>query len=153
MTQTKERPQIRKIMERESARKAIEDFKLKICYVDLDDICKDEDVSSNVPQITDALMHYLENAVMTGLVYYDEDKQCLVQRFIRPLKCGEQTAEFIEYKNPVTLAQIKDRQSATQIDALIHVLSLVSGRSKPLLGQMSGQDVQISMACVAFFEV
>lgn len=145
--------QIRVLMPRETAIKQIEEIRLKICGVDLMELCADEEVDKAVEKVPDDLMKYLINAWRCGLVYFDEDRNCLVQKFIKPLVSGEQRLEEICYKNELTLKQIKGGTSYNQIEMLIQILSLVSGQSVHIIGALKGQDVQISMAIVAFFEV
>lgn len=145
---------IEKIMEREAARKNIEDFKLKICGVDLEKICSDEELIESVKNhpIKSMHMHNLENAVMCGLVYFDEEKGYLCQKLIHPLKSGDLTCDIIEYKYELDLNRTKGQNGKDTSEIIINMLSLLCGRPKPLIGKIKKQDVDIAAAIIDFFD-
>ncbi|MBQ9149865.1 hypothetical protein IJX73_02930 [bacterium] len=149
-----EKKNIKKIMSRESAQKEISDFKLKICGVDLDEICSDEELveKAKSPQ-EEKIQKTLENAVMCGLVKWNENKKCLEHHLIKPLKSGEQTCDVLFYENELSLNKAKGNSAKDQVEALIAVISLVTGKSKPLIGQLAGVDVDIATACINFFDL
>ena len=142
---------ITKIMERASAIKVIEKIKDLICDVDLEELCG-ESVDINESAAKKESMEILIRAVMCGLVYWDDDKNCMVQKFIRPLKSGAQTADYIEYRNKLTLENARDFNAINQIELTINALAAVSGRSIQLIGKLSGQDLSIATACISFFD-
>lgn len=142
---------VQKIMERETACKQIAEMKLKICGIDLDALCDDEEVKGDAKKSPDEIRKSLENAWMCGLVYFDENKNCLVQKLISPLVSKEQSCDVLIYEKQMSLNDVRARQCATEIEALLYTLSLITGRSMHLLGTMKGQDVQIAMACISFF--
>lgn len=139
---------IEKIMEKESALKEIDNMKNKICEVDLDAICEEE---TRVIGGNEIIYKRFVQAVMCGLVYWDEEKNCLVQKLINPLKSGELTREQLEYKHKITLGQMKTFKSDTSLEYGIESLSTITSVPKVLIGQLSGQDQQIATACVDFF--
>lgn len=139
---------IEKIMEKESALKEIDNMKNKICEVDLDAICEEE---TKVIGGNEIIYKRFVQAVMCGLVYWDEEKNCLVQKLINPLKSGELTREQLEYKHKITLGQMKTFKSDTSLEYGIESLATITSVPKVLIGQLSGQDQQIATACVDFF--
>lgn len=139
---------IEKIMEKESALKEIDNIKNKICEVDLDTICEEE---TRVIGGNETIYKKLVQAVMCGLVYWDEEKNCLVQKLINPLKSGELTREQLEYKHKITLGQMKTFKGDTSLEYAIESLATITSAPKVLIGQLSGQDQQIATACVDFF--
>lgn len=139
---------IEKIMEKESALKEIDNIKNKICEVDLDAICEEE---TRVIGGNEIIYKRFVQAVMCGLVYWDEEKNCLVQKLINPLKSGELTREQLEYKHKITLGQMKAFKGDTSFEYGIESLSTITSVPKVLIGQLSGQDQQIATACVDFF--
>ena len=68
--------EIKKIMEKEAALACIEEMKNKICGVDLDSICDDK---TSIIGGNEVVYNKFIQAVMCGLVYWDEEKNCLVQ--------------------------------------------------------------------------
>ena len=143
---------IRRIMERVTAQEQIEKIKFKICGIDLEDLCKDESVENSVGKLPDDMKRHLENAWMCGLVYFDDDKNCLIQKLIQPLKSGEQEARELYYEKQISLRDAKGARSKDPIESLIKVLEAVTGRSSFLVGSMkNSQDIQTAMACVSFF--
>lgn len=139
---------IEKIMEKESALKEIDNMKNKICEVDLDAICEEE---TRVIGGNEIIYKRFVQAVMCGLVYWDEEKNCLVQKLINPLKSGELTREQLEYKHKITLGQMKTFKSDTSLEYGIESLATITSVPKVLIGQLTGQDQQIATACVDFF--
>ena len=137
-----------KIMEKESALKVIDDIKNKICEVDLDTICEEE---TRVIGGNETIYKRLIQAIMCGLVYWDEEKNCLVQKLICPLKSGEIERKLLEYKHKITLGQMKAFKADSSIDYAIETLSTITATPKVLIGQLVGQDQQIATACVDFF--
>lgn len=149
-------PVIKKIMSRESAKKIIEDFKLKICGVDLEKICSDDDLIESIKEKNIALEKYerlIENAVMTGLVFWSEEKDCLCQKLIKPVKSGEQSCTVLQYSSEISLTQMKGQTGTDRIESLINTVSTLTGRSKQIIGAIKNTDVDIMVACVNFFDM
>lgn len=144
---------VQKIMERESALKVIDDIKNKICDIDLDDLCGEK---AEVLQgdKTDDTYNKLIQAVMCGLVYWDDNENCMVQELIHPVKSGDMTADKFYFKYPVTLGEAKDiaSRAANQMQASVNILSHITGRAAHLIENLRGQDVPIAMGCVGFFD-
>lgn len=149
-------PEIKKIMERESANKIIEDIKLKICGVDLEKICSDDELIESAKKQDPAVEKYhrlLENAVMVGLVFWSEERNCLCQKLIKPVKSGEQSCSVLQYASEVTLTKMKGQTGTDRIDSLINTVSTLTGRSKQIIGAIKNTDVDIMVACVNFFDM
>lgn len=145
---------LKPIMSRDRAKDVISEIKLKICGVDIEELCSDEELkeSARQPQEEHA-QRVLENAIMLGLVYFDEEKECLVQKLLNPLKSGELSADTLYYSNELTLAKTKGNKASDMTEALIIMISLITGKSKSLIGQLKKQDVSIAQVCVNFFDM
>ena len=146
-----ERPEIRKIMEKETAIKLLNEIKDLIGGVDLTDICGDE-LEIKLDSIQDPIQKMLIAAVQCGLVYWDEQENCLVQKLIRPLKSGEITADEFKYKSRLNVKQLKEFNPTNQLDLFQKMLSQISGRPYHLIGNLSGQDIEVAMGCLSFFD-
>ena len=59
---------------------------------------------------------YLLAAVMAGVVFYDDEKGCLVQEMIKPLKSGEQEANALYFKHAITMGS-SGRMGFARIDS------------------------------------
>lgn len=165
MDKEKTMSEIKKIMERESAKKLIDEFKLKICGVDLEKICSDDELIENAQEklankkteaeekaerIFNKYKRTLENAVMCGLVFWSVEEDCLCQRLIKPVTSGEQECNVLKYKNQLCLNDTKDQSdNVTQI--LIDNLCKITGRTKQLIGKLGNDDVDIATGCISFF--
>lgn len=146
--------EIKKIMSRESAKKIIEDIKLKICGVDLEKLCSDDEVTESVKEmapIQEKYMRLIENAIMTGLVFWSDERNCLCQKLIKPVKSGEQTCTVLNYSTDITLAQMKGQTGVDRIESTINTVAILTNRSKQIIGAIKNIDVDIMTACVNFF--
>lgn len=141
---------IKKIMEEESALKVIDDIKNKICDVDLDDICGEKVEVSEGAQKT--IFKRVKQAVMCGLVYWDEDENCMIQKLIKPIKSGEVEADKLCYKNQITLGDSCDFSADSNAALLIESISHACARPTQLIGKLSGQDFNIAVGCLSFFD-
>ena len=140
---------IRKIMEKDSAIKVLEEIKNKICDVDLDELCGEKtqvDIKDN--EIAKKLLQ----AVMCGLVYWDDEKGCMVQRLIHPIKSGETEAKELYYKNNVTLSDANGFKASNQAGLIKESLALITARPIQLIGEIRGQDMTIATGCIRFFD-
>lgn len=148
MENVQERPQIRKVMERESALKVLNEIKEQIGCTDFASICEDDLEIKPEDKLTQSIIH----AIMCGLVFFDEEKNCIVQKLIRPIKKGEQTADELHYKYRLNITKLRGTKATTEIDFLLQILSQITGRSEHLVGELSGKDVDIAAGCISFFE-
>lgn len=145
---------IKKIMERESAKEIIADIKLKICGVDMEALCSDGELVDSIKDENPAVKKYertIENAVMLGLVFWSDERNCLCQKLIKPVTSGEQKCSVLQYSSDLTLSQMKGQKGTDTIDSLIATVSVLTGRSKQIIGAIKNQDVDIVVACVNFF--
>ena len=150
-TQTNVNRTIRRKFERETAIKMLNELQNKIAGANLDAICDDDlEITSN--DFNDDLsMRRLLQAVQCGLVYWDDSENCMVQELINPLKSGDLTADKFYYKHKLSIAQIKENNTTNQIELAMRLLSQITGRAIPLIGQLYGTDMEISMGCLSFF--
>ena len=140
--------EIRKIMEKETAIKNLEEIKNKICDVDLDAICGEE---TSIKDNGDVTVKMLIQAVMCGLVYWDEEKECLCQKLIKPLKSGEIERKELLYKHGLTLGEMKDFRSNSEFEHAIKSLATITACPVHLIEKLGGQDMQIATGCTSFF--
>lgn len=149
--ENKQQNQIRKIMEKETAVKVLNEIKDSIGGVDLMEIC--DDVPEIKPEdIQDPIQKILIAAIQCGLVYWNEEENCLTQKLIRPVKSGEITAEEFKYKHRLSINQLKSINAKSELDLFEKGFSQMVARPSQLIGQLTGQDIQISMGCLSFFD-
>lgn len=140
--------EIRKKMEKDAALNYINEMKDKICGVDLDSICEEKtDIIGGNEQVFNKFVQ----AVMCGLVYYDEEKGCLVQNLIKPVKAGQLERDALYYRNHLTLGQMKMFKEQKEMGVAIEAIATVTACPIPLIEQIEGQDQKIASACVDFF--
>jgi len=138
---------IEKIMNKEAAQTEYEKICSELGVVDLDKICSEEGEDNN------KRTKRLTQAIMCGLVKYDDDKKCLVQTLINPLKKGELTPrEQLIYRNKLTMNDLSDIPEGQGIKSLRKMLNIVTACPNDLLNTMQGQDFEIALACLNFFE-
>ena len=142
--------EIRKIMEKESALKIIDEIKNKICEVDLDELCGDE--VSVVEGESSTILKKVIQAVQCGLVEWDEEENCMVQTLIHPLKSGQLTAEKLYYKNTITLGDARGMKAVNQAELTIQSISNITARPTQLIEKIRGQDLHIAIGCLSFFD-
>lgn len=141
---------IEKKMEKESALKIIDDIKNRICDVDLDALCGDKvEVAQGDSKL---IFNKVVQAVQCGLVEWDEDENCMVQTLIRPLESGTMKADKLFYKNAITLGDAKDFNSTKTQEAVIESLAFVTGKATQLIEKLRGQDFNIAVGCLSFFD-
>jgi len=139
-----------KIMTKDQAIEVLEDIKNKICDVDLDDLCGDE-VEIEKGE-NDRLYKRILQAIMCGLVYWDDEKDCMIQKLIKPIKSNEIIIEQLEYKYSLKLGQIKSINAKNEADVLLQSLTHITGRAKQALEKLSGRDNEIAAGCFNFFD-
>ena len=88
---------------------------------------------------------------MCGLVFWDDEKNCLVQTLINPVKSGELHREALYYRNHLTLGQMKMFKESKEMGVAIEAIATVTACPVPLIEQIQGQDQKIASACVDFF--
>lgn len=141
---------IKKIMEKEQALAVLDEIKNNICEVDLDELCgeKTEIVGDNKDEIYKKVIQ----AVMCGLVYWDEENECMTQKLIHPIKSGEIETDILQYKSNVTLEDAAGFNAKNQAGLLKESISLITGRPIQLIQKLHGQDITIATGCVSFFD-
>lgn len=145
-----ERQKIEKIMEKASALEELARIQEKMGSVDIEKICEettDPKDFENEPTLKKTIY-----AVMCGLVYWNEEKQCITQKLINPIKAGELEADHLDYKNKVSLKDFKIMNSLNNFEVLIKTIARIVGRGEPLIGQLYGQDAEIALGCLSFFD-
>jgi len=151
MTENLVQRKITKIMSKETAVENLNSMLEKIGGVNIDNICEDRlqitiDDYGKEPTLT-----RLIQGVMCGLVYWDENNNCMVQELIHPIKSGELTADKLYYKYKLKVFQMQNTDLNSPIGIAIKLLSDITGRPAKLISQMSGLDIDIAVGCLNFF--
>lgn len=141
--------EIRKKIEKETALKEIAEIKTKIVGENILEILESDEVNKEIAGVKAG--DYLIAAVMSGIVYYDDEKKCVVQKLINPIQSGEQTADTLYYKNNLTLGIMRDEDTSNQLALTINVITRLTGRTKQVIEKIWGQDLHIMQDISAFF--
>ena len=141
--------EIRKKIEKETALKEIAEIKTKIVGENILEILESDEVNKEIAGVKAG--DYLIAAVMSGIVYYDDEKKCVVQKLINPIQSGEQTADTLYYKNNLTLGIMRDEDTSNQLALTINVITRLTGRTKQVIEKIWGQDLHIMHDISAFF--
>ena len=141
--------EIRKKIEKETALKEIAEIKTKIVGENILEILESDEVNKEIAGVKAG--DYLIAAVMSGIVYYDDEKKCVVQKLINPVQSGEQTADTLYYKNNLTLGIMRDEDTSNQLALTINVITRLTGRTKQVIEKIWGQDLHIMQDISAFF--
>lgn len=142
---------VNKIMERESALKVLDEIKNKICDVDLDELCGEE-TSIKPNGENDEIYKKMIQAAMCGLVRWDDEKNCMVQVLIHPIKSGEVEATELYYKHTITLGVAKGFDAKNQAGLLNESIAHATGRPVQLIEKLYGVDMNIATGCIGFFD-
>ena len=142
--------EIRKIMTKEQAENVLSDIKNRLCDVDLDELCGDE-ISVDRGE-NEILYKRVLQAIMCGLVYWDEDRGYMVQKLIKPIRSNEIKIDELEYKYPIKLGQVKGMNAKNDADVLLQSLAIITGRGKHALEGLHGRDNEIAAGCFSFFD-
>lgn len=92
----------------------------------------------------------LLQGVMAGLVYYDEEKKCLVQKLTRTIRSGDFERNELYYKNKFKVRDAKKLKEGG-FDASVKMLSNVCDVPEAIINEMHGTNLEIAMACLDFF--
>ncbi len=141
--------EIRKKLEENQALKEIEDYKTKMFGENILDVLDSENVEKALQKITPG--KYLLAAVMAGVVYFDDEKNCLVQELIKPVQSGEQEAKSLYYKHNMTMGLMRDENTSNEMALSINMISRLTGRSKQIIEKIFGQDLHIMQDLTSFF--
>lgn len=143
--------EIRVLMTEEQAKNVLDDIKNKICEVDLDELCGDNNIENNDKKTSQIYKKVLQ-AIRCGLVQWDDEKNCMVQRLIHPLEAGEIKADELYYQNKIKFGDSKDFKNDQNGEVMIQSLSNITARPTQLIEQLMGQDLLISIGCMGFFD-
>lgn len=93
---------------------------------------------------------FLLQGVMAGLIYYDEEKKCLVQKLTRTIRSGDFERNELYYKNKF---KVRDARKLKEggYDASVKMLSRVCDVPEAIINEMHGTNLEIAMACLDFF--
>nr|DAT94656.1 MAG TPA: tail assembly chaperone protein [Caudoviricetes sp.] len=141
--------EIRKKIDKETALKTLEEIKEKILGQNVLSILESDNVQEEIKSVRPG--EYLLAATMAGFVYYDDEKNCLVQELIKPVQSGEQTADKFYYKNHLSLELMREEQTSNEIALTINVIARLTGRTKQIIGKIYGQDSHIIQDIASFF--
>ncbi len=135
---------LQQIMTKEEAEKYIDEMadKLEIDILDFD-----VKVKSELEKKSEAM---LLQGVMCGLVFYDEEKKCLVQKLTRVIKAGDYERDTLYYK---TKFKVRDAKKLKEggFEASVRMLSQVCDVPDAIINEMHGTNLDIAMGCLDFF--
>ena len=141
--------EIKKKMEPETALKQLNEFKEAIIGKNILDLLESDKVEQEYGDVEPG--KYLQAAVVSGLVYLDDDGKTLVQKLINPISSGDQRADTLYYKNRLTLDIIRDENTGNEIAKAINIVTRLTGETKQLIGKICYQDLYIMQEIAAFF--
>lgn len=141
--------EIRKKIEKATALKELKEMKTKIVGENILDVLDSDEVLKEIDDVQAG--DYLLAAVMSGIVYYDEDKKCLVQELINPVTSGEQTADILYYRNNLTLGVMREENTTNQFALTINLITRITGKTKQIIEKIYGQDLQVLQDIASFF--
>lgn len=135
---------IKEIMSKDNAEKYIEEMADKL-EIDMFDF----GVREKTPD-EEKVSAFLLQGVMAGLVFYDEEKNCLVQKLTRAVKAGDFERDTLYYKNKF---KVKDARKLKEggYEASIKMLSQVCDVPQAIINEMHGLNLEIAMSCMDFF--
>lgn len=93
---------------------------------------------------------FLLQGVMAGLIYYDEEKKCLVQKLTRTIRSGDFERNELYYKNKFKVRDARKLKDGG-FDASVKMLSQVCDVPEAIINEMHGTNLEIAMACLDFF--
>jgi len=115
----------------------------KLEIQDIDKICP------SVNTKDDGFEELAKRAIRCGLVYWDDNENCLVQKLINKIDIGGGVvAEQFKYNNGFVTLGMQDKLQAG--DA-VGVVADLTGRPEALVSKMRGQDSSIASALVKCF--
>ena len=133
----------------EQALQELENIKTKILGENVLDLLESDKVQNEIKNVSPG--KYLLAATIGDLVYYDDEKNCLVQKFIKPVVSGEQTAECLYYKNNLNLGMMRDEATSNDSALTINLITRITGRTKQIIEKVFGQDLKIMQDIASFF--
>lgn len=135
---------IKEIMSKDNAEKYIEEMADNL-EIDMFDF----GVREKTPD-EEKVSAFLLQGVMAGLVFYDEEKNCLVQKLTRAVKAGDFERDTLYYKNKF---KVKDARKLKEggYEASIKMLSQVCDVPQAIINEMHGLNLEIAMSCMDFF--
>jgi hypothetical protein len=134
---------------KELALQEIENIKEKIVGENILQVLKSDEVTDAVEKVTPP--DFLVAAVMAGYVYYDDEKKCVVQKLVKPLKTGEQSTDTLYYTNSMNMDLLIDENTTNQLAFLRNILTRLTCKSKQLIGKLETQDLFIAKELAGFF--
>lgn len=142
--------EIKKIMEKDAALKVLDEIKNKLYEVDLDELCGDKVTIKNDAE--NELLKNMVQGVMCGLVYWDDNKNCLAQELIYPIKAGEIEKTHLYYTNDITLGDTKGFNAENQSDLVIKALAHITANGFQVIERLKKADLSIATALCRFFD-
>lgn len=140
--------EIKKIMEKDAALQVIDEIKNKLFSIDLDELCGEK---ITVKEEND-LFRYIVQGVMCGLVYWDDNKNCLTQELVTPIKAGEIEKTHLYYTNDITLGDTKGFNAENQADLMIKSIAHITANGFQIVERLKKTDLNIAAALCRFFD-
>ena len=88
--------------------------------------------------------------IMAGLVYFDENENCLVQKLAKPIQTGQIFHDSFKYKKKYKL---KDACQSAAMGSKVfrEVMAITCSLPYAVVDELCGFDYDLSMACLDFF--
>lgn len=137
-------------LNKEQALKEIESMKEKIIGENiLNVLSADSGVKNEIEKVEPP--KYLTAAVMTGHVYFDEEKNNVVQKLIKPIQSGEQATDVLYFSNHLTFDLLVEENTNNEIAMVKNIITRLTCKSKQLIGKLEVQDMIIAKEIATFF--
>ncbi len=135
---------IEQVMDKDAAKDYIEYMADKL-NIDLIDFGVREKTKDELKYEGDFL-----EGVMAGLIYFDEEKQCMVQKLTRPVTAGDYTCEYLYYKNKF---KVKDARKLKEqgFEASMVILGKIFEVPRVIINEMYGRNLELALAGMDFF--
>lgn len=147
---------IQQIMEESDAIRIYNEMSEKLGIVDLKRICKikpkpkDDDSVAQSPDVDEMRYNTMIRAIACGLVYWDDEKNCIVQKLAPIVQDGDIKREFIYYKNKYSMKQAK-KSKTTGLGAHVEMLGFCCELPTCIIDGLAGMNLEVSLACMDFF--
>lgn len=110
-------------------------------------------VDFNVRQKTDdeiKLEADLLEGVMAGLIYFDEEKKCMVQKLTKNIVSGDYERDHLYYKYKF---KVRDARKLKEqgLEASLEMLTKVCDVPRAIVNEMHGRNLDFAFAGMNFF--
>lgn len=140
---------VSKIMDISDAKRIYNEIFEKLDIVDLDKLCPIEEkkVAEEIKQREKAVEDKLVQAIACGLLYWDNDNNCLTQKLVKPIKTEETSIDILYYKSALKLSM----QRLIAEKDMPAIIARLTGHGTVTVGEMQAFDSAIAVLVVTNF--